>query len=103
MIELINEWITNFGNWYYAMIFISVIIGLCASYIHNNGIPLIFTILLGVILHYGIEYLKPMLLNYTAYESYTMLGYMLTTMSILWVMIYSLIHFNLIMYGEVSK
>lgn len=103
MIEYITEWITQYWNLYYLLIMISLIIGFSASYIHKNGIPILWTLILSGILHFGYEYLNPMIngiINFD-YINYTVLSIMLLTFSCTWVLIYIISHYNLIMYGEV--
>jgi len=103
MIEYLTELYANYGNYYYLMICISLIVGIMASYIHKNGIPLLWTIILSGILHYGYNYLNPMingLFNFE-YTNYTVLSIMLCIMSITWILIMLITHYNLIMYGEV--
>lgn len=103
MFEYLTNIVTDYWNYYYLMIVISLIIGLMASYIHKTGIPILWTIILSGILHFGYEYLNPMingLYNFD-YINYTVLSIMLMIFAVLWSLIMLLTHYNLIMEGEV--
>lgn len=97
------EWIINYWNYYYLMIIISLIIGIIASYIHKSKTPLLWTVILSGILHYGYELLNPMisgLYNFD-YVNYTVLSVMLLIFSSTWIIIMVITHLNLIREGEV--
>lgn len=102
MIEVITDWIYNQLTYYNIMILVTVFIGLCAGYIHKNGIPILWTGMLAMILYFGQAYLKPMLtgLYYFDTNNITFLSSMLVIMSILWILIMGLTHYNLIVHGK---
>lgn len=103
MIEYLTNLFGDYWNYYYLMIMISLIIGIGASYIHKTGIPILWTIVLSGILHYGYEYLNPMISGMINFDiiNYTILSIMLLIFSLTWALIYIISHYNLIMYGEV--
>lgn len=100
MIEKIIEVITD---WYYILIITSIFIGFVGGYLHNNGSVFLFTLINGGIMLYYEIYLRPLITSYTLYESETIIGYMLSTLSILSIIIYLIVHYNIIIYGGVVE
>ena len=99
MYETFIEIITD---WYYWMVIISLIIGFVSAYIHNTGIPILFTVLLSVILVLGKEYLYT-LIKGVEHIDYSLLGILLGVFSISWMIIMFITHFNMAFHGEVVK
>lgn len=92
--------IEDYLNWYYLIIALSLIIGIVAGYNTKSGIPIIWTVLLSLILHFGNVYLEPMLLG-LQYINYSLLGVMLPIISVCWIIILLITHYNLLKYGKV--
>lgn len=103
MYEIITDWIYTNLTWYNIMIIISLLVGLGAGYVHKTGIPILWTGILSLVLIWGKTYLEPMItgLYYFDINNYTVLSIMLAIMSISWLIIIAITHYNLIYNGKV--
>lgn len=102
MIDYLIEILTPYWNYYYLIIAISFLIGCWASYEHDSGIPILWVSIIAIIMHWGKEYLQPMIEG-IQYFSFTVLGILLSVFSISWAIIMIQSHYNLIVEGTVVR